>query len=287
VVNRPLVSVLMTAYNRKNYIREAIDSVLNQSYPYLELIIVDDQSSDGTVKIIEEYVSCDCRVHLYVNENNLGDYANRNRAITYSKGAYIMFVDSDDSIAHDSIAYILEAFQKYPNAKHSAIYYLSDFHKPFLCTSEVAINNHLNGMNILAGGPGSRFFKRDFLISIGLYPEQYGPSNDMYFNLKSTAAEPILFLPYSYLFYREHEQQENKNIKGYLLNNYLYFFDALTELDLPLSDEKKRSLLAKNKKRFIVNLLKYFFTSFDLRGVIKIWLRIDFSILDIREAVCS
>ena len=266
----PLVSVLMTAYNRELYIAEAIESVLAQTYTNFELIIVDDQSKDRTQLIAKEYAAKDHRIRVYINENNLGDYPNRNRAISYAEGEYVMFVDSDDMIRSDSLAYIVAAFQNNVDAKHSSIYYRNDANEPFIYSSEEAIRSHLNGKNILSGGPGSRVFKREFLMSLGGYPEKYGPANDMYFNLKSTAAEAVLFLPYHYLFYREHPQQEKKNIKGYLHNNYLYFSDALSELQLPLSKDERKSLLAKNKKRLLVNLFKYLFSSFDLKGVLQI-----------------
>ena len=76
----PLVSILMTCYNREKYIGEAIESVLASSYTNLELIIVDDHSSDNTVGIARAYAAKDSRVNVYVNELNLGDYPNRNKA---------------------------------------------------------------------------------------------------------------------------------------------------------------------------------------------------------------
>lgn len=286
-MNTPLVSLLMTAYNREQYIAEAIESVLHQTYVNFELIIVDDKSKDRTAWMAKEYAIKDHRVSVYVNEKNLGDYPNRNLAISYAKGEYVMFIDSDDIIASDSLDYIVKVFQNNPEAKHSAIYYYKDVSEPFMYSSELAIRSHLNGKNILSGGPGSRVFKREFLASLSGYPERYGPANDMYFNLQSTSAAPILFLPYIYLFYREHDQQENKNVKGYLLNNYLYFSDAISEIHLPLNSYEKKLLLAKNKKRLLVNLFKYFISSFDFKGVLQILLHIGFSSSDIKEAIRS
>ena len=75
----PLVSVLMTAYNREKYIAEAIESVLASTFQDFELIIVDDCSRDHTVEIVRRYTS-DPRLQVHVNEKNLGDYPNRNRA---------------------------------------------------------------------------------------------------------------------------------------------------------------------------------------------------------------
>ena len=94
----PLVSVLMTAYNREKYIEEAIGSVLASTYTYFELIIVDDCSKDKTVEIAKKYERMDERVKVYINETNLGDYPNRNKAASYASGEYLKYVDSDDLV---------------------------------------------------------------------------------------------------------------------------------------------------------------------------------------------
>ncbi|MEJ0081053.1 MAG: glycosyltransferase family A protein [Puia sp.] len=88
----------MTCYNREKYIGEAIESVLASSYSNLELIIVDDHSSDDTVNIGRAYAEKDNRVNVYLNEKNLGDYPNRNKAASYARGEFLKYVDSDDYI---------------------------------------------------------------------------------------------------------------------------------------------------------------------------------------------
>ncbi len=94
--NDSLVSVLMTAYNRQKYIAAAIESVLASAYSNFELIIVDDHSNDDTVNIARAYAARDNRIRVYVNEKNLGDYPNRNKAASYAKGEFLKYVDSDD-----------------------------------------------------------------------------------------------------------------------------------------------------------------------------------------------
>src|SRR5258705_9727856 len=95
---QPFVSVLMTAYNREKYIGEAIKSVLASGYTNFELIIVDDCSGDNTVTIAKTFEQRDARIKVYVNEKNLGDYPNRNKAAGYENGEFIMYLDSDDPI---------------------------------------------------------------------------------------------------------------------------------------------------------------------------------------------
>src|SRR5690606_2521559 len=97
-MSTPLVSVLMTVYNREKYIAEAIKSVLASTYQNWELIIVDDQSMDNSVAIAQSFAQKDPRIQVHVNKENLGDYPNRNRAASYAKGKYLKYVDSDDLI---------------------------------------------------------------------------------------------------------------------------------------------------------------------------------------------
>lgn len=90
----PLVSVIMPAYNGKKYISEAIESILNQTYDNLELVIVEDKSTDNTLNIIQSYQ--DSRIRLYLNAQNRGIAYSTNLAISKSSGKYIALLDDDD-----------------------------------------------------------------------------------------------------------------------------------------------------------------------------------------------
>ena len=92
----PLVSVILPNYNHAPYIKESIEAILGQSYGDLELIIVDDFSSDNSREIIEMFRRSDKRVLSSYNSKNLGVSYARNRAIEKSAGKYIAFCDSDD-----------------------------------------------------------------------------------------------------------------------------------------------------------------------------------------------
>lgn len=91
-----LVSVVMCSYNHERYIAQAIDSVLNQTFPDLELVIVDDCSSDGSRKIIEAYQAKDSRVKAYFHPKNLGIAATTNDCLKRVAGKYLSFIGSDD-----------------------------------------------------------------------------------------------------------------------------------------------------------------------------------------------
>lgn len=90
------VSIIMPNYNCEKFIGETIDSVLAQTYGNWELLIVDDCSTDDSVKIINGYCEKDERVKLFVNEKNSGAAASRNWALREATGKWIAFLDSDD-----------------------------------------------------------------------------------------------------------------------------------------------------------------------------------------------
>jgi glycosyltransferase involved in cell wall biosynthesis len=92
----PKVSVITVSYNREAFIREAIDSVLAQSFKDWELIVVDDASTDNTKTIVDEYMAKDDRIRYYRNEKNLGIAKTRNRGLELAQGEYIAPLDSDD-----------------------------------------------------------------------------------------------------------------------------------------------------------------------------------------------
>lgn len=234
---RAFVSVLMTSYNRESFISEAIESVLRSTYQDFELIIVDDGSKDGTIEIARSYAEKDSRIRLIVNDTNLGDYPNRNRAAGFAKGDLIMFVDSDDTIFPDGIQKCIETMEKFQHASFG-MYSHERGIEPYLLKSSVALRLHLLDKPFLSIGPGGTIIRRAFFEQLHGYPEKYGPANDLYFNLKALCYSDIVMLPFSFFMYRIHPGQERNNHLSYLYNNYVYMNDALLALKLPVSNKE-------------------------------------------------
>lgn len=93
-MSEPKISVIMPAYNAEKYIKEAIDSILSQTFGDFEFIIIDDGSTDNTCAIIESY--SDSRIRFFRNEKNMGVAATLNRGLDLARGEYIARMDSDD-----------------------------------------------------------------------------------------------------------------------------------------------------------------------------------------------
>nr|MCR5457865.1 glycosyltransferase [Clostridiales bacterium] len=94
-MTQPLVSVIIPVYNVEKYLRECMDSVLNQTLKDIEVICVDDGSTDGSLEILRAYESKDSRVKVYTQNNKFAGVA-RNNGFSHATGKYCIFLDSDD-----------------------------------------------------------------------------------------------------------------------------------------------------------------------------------------------
>lgn len=140
----PLVSVIITSFNYEKYLRECVDSCLNQDYPHIQLIITDDCSTDGSRRIIEEYSD---RADIVQHHENKGQLAAFFSGLERAKGEFTVFVDADDFLDSDAVsAHIyLHLFRRPPTgftclrnrqvSESSAV--ISDFHSDFIAPAEI------------------------------------------------------------------------------------------------------------------------------------------------------
>lgn len=263
-VVQPLVSILMTAYNRQQYIAEAIESVLAAEYNNWELIISDDCSTDTTFSIAQQFALNDKRIRLYKNAANLGDYPNRNQAAGYAKGEYMVIVDSDDRMFPETLGKWVTAMQNFNSS--FGIFSYTGHPEIFITAPGKIIRQHFFNKPILNFGPVATIIATAYFKSIQSFPEKYGPANDMYYNLKAASQTNVLVFPFPLVDYRIHDGQEFNNKYSYLYNNYLYLRDALSELELPLDRKEINILIKKNKRRFLTNILKFYFKNWDWKA---------------------
>src|SRR5712691_9085475 len=113
-MNAALVSIIMPAFNAQRYIAEAVQSVVAQSYPHWELLVVDDGSSDDTVRIAESFAQRDSRVKLLRNAGRKGVSSARNTGIDRSEGEFVGFLDADDGYGPGSLEDRIRFLQKRP-----------------------------------------------------------------------------------------------------------------------------------------------------------------------------
>ena len=108
----PLVSILVPAYNVAQYLHKCLDSIVNQTYQQLQVVVVDDGSSDNSLSIVKDYAAKYPFVEVY-HQENAGVAAARNNLLSHVKGDYILFVDSDDWLELDMIEFLISKIEKY------------------------------------------------------------------------------------------------------------------------------------------------------------------------------
>ena len=106
------ISVIISVYNTANYIKKCLDSILNQTYKNLEIILIEDGSTDNSVEILKKYEKKDSRIVLIINEKNMGLAASRNKGLARATGDYIGFIDSDDYIPLNYYETLIKAIEK-------------------------------------------------------------------------------------------------------------------------------------------------------------------------------
>jgi len=287
MAGQPIVSVLMTAFNREQFIKEAIESVLASSLTDFELIITDDCSTDRTYEVAKAYELSDARVRVFSNEKNLKDYPNRNMAATYARGKYIKYLDSDDKIFKEGLLYCVQAMEQFPEAAIGMQFSQKEFgvENPVSWSPGKIIDHHFFVRGCLNIGPSGCIIKREIFCEVGGFDPGFGVASDNFFNITLAAKYPVVLLPQSFFFYRIHEGQEKKDKEGYLKNNYQYLKRLVTTVDLPISSMKKSKLALHIEKSFARQLLRYIWETKNFQTVKKIMKDTNFSILDFYKAV--
>ena len=205
----PCISVLLTSYNREDFIAEAIESVLGQSLTDFELIVSDDHSSDRTVEIVNAYASRDSRIRVSVNERNLGDYSNRKRVAGLAQGRFLKDHDSDDVMYRHCLSTMFEPLEAEPRAAFALTGPAGwpGGPSPMLLTPRLAYEREFLGSGLFQMGPASALFRTEAFRELGGFPE-VAYSGDYLFWLRACATVNVLLVPGDLFYYRVHAGQE-------------------------------------------------------------------------------
>lgn len=249
---KPMVSVLMTAYNREKFIAEAIESVLASSYRNIELIIVDDCSKDSTVQISRSYEVNDSRIKVYENKINLGDYPNRNRAASYANGKYLKYLDSDDVMSPNCLEIMVNGMEGNPNCAFGVSSRSLDH--LVVHTTEDAYKVHFFERGILDISPSGSIIRNDiFKIENGFLEMRC--VSDFEFWLRLALTYPMIEFEKNLIFWREHDQQEiHLGNEEYIKHN-LNILSEKVSLS-KLSTAEQSAIISRNKKSTMRFLIK-------------------------------
>lgn len=182
-----MITIIIPVYNAEATIARCLDSILQQDYADLEIIAINDGSSDRSLQILTEYCKKDCRIKL-VNQNNSGVSVARNKGILSATGEYIMFVDSDDYIEPNTCSSLLGYMEEDIDL---VIFGLNIYKEgrllrtPHLGTAIVHIENDINdywNLRTINLGPCNKIYRRTLIKS--LFDETLSLGEDTLFVLE-------------------------------------------------------------------------------------------------------
>lgn len=203
----PTVSVTLACYNGERFLSQQLDSVLNQTHKQLEIVVIDDASSDGTKRILQDYCKKDSRIRLYENEHNLGYNKTFEKCMLLSIGEYIAPCDQDDVWQHDKIETLLNTL-----SSNDLIYSDSELIDTTgeLLNKRLSDRKEMNGfddcLTYIIGGsaPGhGMLFRRQVFQRCLPFPENI--PFDYWLGYVATLTRPIIYFDQVLVQYRQHD----------------------------------------------------------------------------------
>lgn len=248
-----MISVIIPIYNSEKYLRECLSSVAGQTYRNLEIILIDDGSTDGSLEICKEFVESDLRFHI-ASQKNSGVAAARNLGLALATGEFVLFVDSDDMLLPGICEIAIEKIQEYdvllfehvegqqyqnsnamPQIKPEIIslenYSVKDYLSSLLGKNKtIPVKSSLNTV-------WGKLYRRSFLTMHQINcPVGIFIGEDVIMNLRVFLAQPkCCSLPHVGYFYRYNPASEVHRYNGKIRESYVLF---LSEINYIL-DEKR------------------------------------------------
>lgn len=224
-MENPLVSVIIPVYNREKYIVKALESACRQSYRNLEIVVVDNKSTDTTWEILKEWQKKDPRILIYQNESNIGPVLNWGRGFDLAKGKYVKILWSDDWMAPEFIEEALQLFDERTAFVLSPVQIVNNsmeimgsmsYSRSYYSTKEY-LDDVLFIRNIpFPVSPGAALFrlkdfKNSFIVEIpnkdNLDSKKNGAGNDLLFYLITASKyDTIKILPFYGNYFRHHAE---------------------------------------------------------------------------------
>jgi glycosyltransferase involved in cell wall biosynthesis len=278
---KPLVSIVFTSFNHKEYLKQALDSLINQTYSNLEIIIVDDCSTDGSQEILFKYEHLR-NISLKLQTVNSGSYVNAsNFGASFAKGEYILFAQCDDFAEHNQIEIMVEKFNKNNTVgvvfsksnlvDKNGIVYTNDF-----IGRERSFKKAIKNSNIIRGTEMREFLsfscvipnlsaaliKHDLFKKINGLSNKYLVVADWAFWLDLTQETDFYYVEDPLNYFRQHATTIRSSIKmaTQIMEMYNMFYIHINKLNLVQAQRNKLkvgagavwfSYLVENKKAWL------------------------------------
>lgn len=206
------VTVVTITYNSSKFVRQAIESILAQSYADFEYIISDDCSTDNTWKIIQEYK--DPRIKAWRNETNMGEYPNRNLTLNETDGEYVIWIDGDDILYPHGLEFMVKMLDAFPQSATLSSRPYSDFMiYPVELSPRDVFRLELMGSPVLVNGFPDTLFRTAVLKNVDGFSLDH-ISGDTYAKRKIALEHHSLFVSNGLSWWRKTDQQASKKLES-------------------------------------------------------------------------
>ncbi len=242
----PLVSVVIPCYNGVRYLAETLESAVTQTYPRVEVIVIDDGSSDGTAKIAQAYPV------TYIYQANRGISAARNAGIEHSRGEYILFLDHDDRLLPEAVATGVTILEAHPECtvaigEHR---YIGADGKPLGSSNKRAAGRDpylvLLEHNFIET-PSSALHRRSGLSAAGVFDETVQGAEDYELYLRTARQSSLIAHDAIVSEYRLHHASTSRNAEAMLLVSH-----RVMQMELPhLEGDQAKLRLHRHGVKFI------------------------------------
>ena len=269
----PVISILTTCYNREKYLAECIQSVLDGHFQDFELIIVDDQSTDRSLEIANDFAAQDSRIRVYRNEKNLGDYPNRNKAASYARGKYIKYLDADDMHGRFMVDIMVDAMETFPEAGYGLFDYGDQKPLfPIVLQPSEAYEAHYSGKHrIFNRSPINAIIKKEIFEEIGGFSgKQHVGDFELWHQL--SAKHPTVVMSAGPGLWREHDNQQSSDNRTDPLVPFKYQLLSIEMIDgaeCPLN-RQARSFISTELRRRQARTVLMSFKNHGLRDALKL-----------------
>lgn len=267
-MEKKYISVIVPCFNCDKYIKENIDSVLNQTYKDFEAIYIDDGSSDNTLKILKEYQKKDARIK-FVHTENKGVAAARNLGITKAKGTYITFIDADDYV---DIKYLETLYKNTMDGKidyvKSNIIRTKNKEKINISIKEKVYMKKNNDFDVLYEKILSTYELNNITATLikrakinHFFKEEYNYAEDYLFNIEVIKnIDTFKYIDYTGYYYRENSNSlTHKFEKDIFINKFKMTIKAYKELYIlfPLNENKICKRINREVNHILDSLFYY------------------------------
>ncbi len=223
----PKVSIVIPVFNKENWIKETLVSVVNQTYRNWETIIVDDGSTDASLSVIENFIQDHAGNWKVISQRNQGQCMARNAGIAASSGEFIAFLDGDDCWADNKLDVQVALLMKHPRAALAICPYLiyEDINQKFKNRlvmhrkTKTMLRQWLNLRGFGGGTESTGLVRKDSLLKTGGFDPNLSTSAGLDLTIRLSQVGDILFANNTFMKYRIHTGQWHANLE--ILSNDL------------------------------------------------------------------